>query len=897
MIGEIILHYKIFEKLGEGGMGVVYLAEDTRLKRQVAIKFLPSHIAQNSDERKRFEIEAQAAAALNHNNIAHIYAIEETDNEMFIVMELIDGIELKDKIKSGPINIEYATNVAIQIVEGLQTAHKKDIVHRDIKSSNIMITEDGKVKIMDFGLAKFVNRTMLTQQGTTLGTIDYMSPEQARGETVSNSFDIWSLGVVLYEMVSGQLPFKGDYEQAVVYSIMNEDPEPITGLRTGVPIELERIINKAMAKSPDERYQNIDEMLVDLRILKKTLAILVKKASTGSKTFNIQKKTKRQFIIPWSITVLTVVVAIVVWILYLTTPQPEQMLMRFVHSLPPGQMIEDVEFYGSAVTLSPDGSQLVYTATDSGGSTQLYRRFIDQFEATQINGTKGAGNPFFSFDGQWVGFFASGKLQKISLAGGVPITICEAQTGYGASWGPDNTIIFSPTFTSGLLRISAAGGTPQIVTKLKSAEGELSHRWPEILPDGKSVLFTINTGMDADAKHVAALSLTSGKRSIVVRDATDARYTSAGYLIYVRAGLLMAVPFDVEKLEVTGPAVKVLDGVKYSGEGSGQYSFSRNGILVWIPAPGIVPFISEDSSPVSFRKVAESSLVWIDRQGVSQRLPLPLDGYWAPSISPDGRRLALTIELDIFILDLDRSALTRFTFEGNNHLPVWSPDGQRLTFSSARNGHPNLFWKMTDGSGVAEQLLTSKQHQDPGSWSPDGKILAFAELHSETNWDIWLLRLENDPGPEPFLQTRFNEYHPMISPDGRWLAYTSNESGRQEIYVRPFPGGRGKWLISTEGGREPLWSRDGSELFYRTGGKLMAVTINTESSFVAGRPRLLFEGEYDGKEMQPFGSPNYDVSLDGRFLMIKPDPSPPSTQINFVLNWLEELKQSIPEGN
>jgi serine/threonine protein kinase len=897
MISKTILHYKILEKLGSGGMGIVYKAQDTKLDRFVALKFL-SLTTIGDEEKKRFKREAKAAASLNHPNIATIFAIDETDEQTFIAMEYIEGQSLQEIIGANggsPMPLNDAINYASRIAAGLQAAHEKGIVHRDIKSANIMVTDKGQVKIMDFGLAKLANRSMMTAVGTTLGTTAYMSPEQARGEEVDNRSDIWSLGVVLYEMISGQIPFNGDYEQAVIYSIQNEDPEPLTALRTGVPMALERVVNKAMAKSPNERYQHVDEMLVDLRTLKKKLSSLMTKTSTGSPAFYKHKRKRWQSVVPWSITIMAVGAAIVLWSPWQTTSL-ERPLMRFVHSLPPGQTIENVESFGLAMSLSPDGSQLVYTGTDSGGGTQLYRRPIDQFEFTPIPSTEGAGNPFFSPDGRWVGFFAEGKLKKVSLMGGAPISLCEAQSGYGASWGADETIIFSPAFTSGLFRVSATGGTPQIITNLKSEQGEISHRWPEILPDGKSVLFTINTGMDADDKRIAILSLETGERRVLVKDGTHARYASAGYLIYLRAGSLLAAPFDVELLEVTGPAVRVLDGVKSSGAGGGYYSFSRNGSFVWVPAAGLTASISEFSSAVSLT-VAESALLWVDRRGQTQQLLLPSRHYWGPSFSPDGRRLALTIDLDIFILDLDRGALTRFTFEGRNHIPIWTSDGQRLTFSSARKGHPNLFWKMADGSGIAEQLLTSKQHQDPGSWSPDGKIMAYAELHPETNWDIWLLRMEDERRSEPFLQTRFNEYHPMISPDGRWLAYSSDESGRLEVYVRPFPDGRGKWLISTEGGREPLWARDGEELFYRTGGKLMTVAIETESSFVAGKPRLLFEWEFDSREMTPFGSPNYDVSPDGRFLMIKPDPSPPSAQINFILNWFEELKRLVPSKN
>lgn len=738
MIGKTISHYKIIEKLGEGGMGVVYKAEDTKLRRSIALKFLPSHALGTGDEQNRFSREAQAAAALNHSNIATIHEIDEVDGQVFIAMEFLDGQTLAGKIEQAPLKLDEAIDITIQVAEGLKAAHEQGIVHRDIKPANIMLTGKGNVKIMDFGLAKLAGRTKLTKSAMTVGTAAYMSPEQAQGTKLDHRSDIFSLGVLLYEMITCLHPFTGDYDQAVVYSIMNEDPEPITGLRSGVPLELERIVNKALAKSPEQRYQHVEEMSVDLTTFKKDLPGLMKKTSSVGPVLSAHKGPSWQRMLPWSITIIAVGVAIVLWSPWRTTPLPQGPLMRFVHNLPPDHSIEDVEFYGSTVSISPDGSQLVYTATDSGGGTRLYRRPIDQFDSIPIPGTEGASNPFFSPDGQQVGFFAEGKLKRISLVGGVPINICAAQFFYGASWGADETIIFSPTFTSGLMRVSAAGGTPQIVTSLNSEQGELSHRWPEFLPDGKSVLFTINTGMSGDAKHVAVLTLASGKRHIVVKNGTNAHYASAGYLICLRSGSLMAAPFDLKLLKLAGPDVRILEGVKYYRAGGGHYSFSRNGSLVWVPATDPIHFTPESSSAVSVN-VVEGSLLLADRQGRIQQLGVSKRRYWAPSISPDGGRLALTIGFEIFILELDRGAPTRFTFDGKNHIPIWTPDGRRLTFSSAKNGYQNLFWKMVDGSGIAEQLLISKQHQDPGSWSPDGKILAYAELNPDTNWDIWLL--------------------------------------------------------------------------------------------------------------------------------------------------------------
>jgi len=519
----------------------------------------------------------------------------------------------------------------------------------------------------------------------------------------------------------------------------------------------------------------------------------------------------------------------------------------------------------------------------------LYRRSIDGFYPTTIPGTEGAGNPFFSPTGEWVGFFTAGKLKKVSLLGGLPINICDAQAGYGASWGIDENIIFSPTFTSGLLKVSAAGGIPSLLTHLSSDKGELSHRWPEVLPDGKSVLYTVNTGMDGDTKHIAVYSHVSGKQRILIRRSTYARYMHDGYLLYYRGCLLFAVQFDIENLEIIGNEVKVLEGIKISGAGGCQYSISQNGSIVWVPSDDQNLINSGSSSPVNFRKVAESNLLWIDRLGKAKPVINTLRGYWAPSISPNGQQLAVNIDLDIYILEMYRETLTRFTFEGRNHLPIWTADGKNLVFSSARDGHPNLFRKKADGSGKAEKVLFSKQHQDPGSFTPDGKILIYTELIPKTNWDIWVMQLDDSSSAKPFLQTQFNEFNPMISPDGLWLAYTSNESGQNEIYVKPFPKGDGKWVISTDGGSEPVWARNGSELFYRNSGLLMAVKIKMGSTFIADKPKKLFERDYDPNEMNPYGSPNYDIGNDGRFLIIESTPSSPSTQIFFALNWFESF--------
>ena len=541
-------------------------------------------------------------------------------------------------------------------------------------------------------------------------------------------------------------------------------------------------------------------------------------------------------------------------------------------------------------------------------SSNCYFRAMDSQESKPIPGTEGAVNPFFSPDGQWVGFFAGGKLKKISVSGGAALTLGDATHPYGANWGSRGIIAFTPANGLGLLQVSDAGGTPQPLTRLE--KGELNHLWPEFLPGGKAVLFAAgSTANNFTNARVAVQSVGTGERRNLVQVGTNPRYAPSGHLVYAQGGNLMAVPFDPQRLEVTGTAVPVVEGVLQSPvSGAAQYSFSATGSLVYIPG-GV--------------QSNQSKLVWVSRNGAEQPLAAPARTYRGPRVSPDGRRIAVSIteqDTQIWLYDLSQETLTRLTFGGNvNNNPSWTPDGKRIAFESSKEGPLNIFWQLADGSGGLERLTTSEYPQVPHSWSPDGQLLAFIEINPTTGYDIWMLRMGNpSPGSgqvplagtgqvpstasgqgrkaQPFLRTRFDEEVPRFSPDGRWLAYVSNESGRNEIYVQPYPGPGGKWQISTEGGAEPVWNRNGRELFYRTGDKMMAVEITTQPGFSAGKPRMLFEGRY---RPTPATSPNYDVSPDGqRFLMLKPaeQEQPAPTQINVVLNWFEELKQKVPTG-
>ncbi|MFQ5652701.1 MAG: protein kinase [bacterium] len=598
MIGKTILHYKITEKLGEGGMGVVYKAEDTKLERTVALKFL-SLASIGDEEKKRFKREAKAptflnmkqrrVGALNHPNIATIFAIDESDGQLFIAMEFIEGQELRSIIDDRPLSIGDAIDYATQISAGLQAAHEKGITHRDIKSANIMVTDKGVVKIMDFGLAKLANRSMMTQLGTTLGTAAYMSPEQARGETVDHRADIWSLGVVLYEMLSGQMPFKGDYEQAVIYSILNEEPEPLTALRSGLPIALDGILAKALAKDPKTRYQHVDELPADLKGIASPTTnqsrIAAKAVSGQVITHTTHQKRVLSLVTTFMIGVVLTVLAL--WFALRPSPHP---VNRWNISLPESAPIAPIGSAPLAVgqpalAISPDGSKIVYVA-DIDGTAQLCLRPLDKFEVMPIPGTEGAYNPFFAPDGQWLGFFAGNELKKISLAGGAPVSLCSVPNPRGATWGAADKIVFSSSQGEKLWWISASGGTPHLIT-----DEPAGYAWPEFLPDGEAVIVN-------DFAQLLLVFVASGKKKALGIAGSNAKYVANDYIVYNRGGRLETIGFDADTQEVKGTPVPVLDGIRIESLfRAAQCAVSENGTLVYLPG------VFEQ----------KSNLVWLDR--------------------------------------------------------------------------------------------------------------------------------------------------------------------------------------------------------------------------------------------------------------------------------------------
>ena len=923
--GTMLGPNEILSLIGAGGMGEVYKARDTRLDRFVAIKTLPAHLADRPELRERFKREAHTLANLKHAHICTLYDIghqelvaedfdgggvaprlpwpsepagsRRTVGIDYLVMEYLEGETLAERLKKGPLPLDQVLRYADELADALTTAHRQSFTHRDIKPGNIMLTKEGS-KLLDFGLAKLKQEIAhaitppserptapgtLTQQGTLLGTLQYMAPEQVEGKVddVDGRTDVFAFGAVVYEMATGKKAFEGQTQASVIAAILKGEPPPMSSLQPMTPPQLERVIRRCLAKEQDERWQTAFDLWHALKWVAQDSAQPAPPQPAVSATVAAQPaRASRRRVLLWSGVALVVaaLASLAVWTL---KPTPAQPVTRTTITLPPGQRLAALD--QPAIAISPDGKNLVYVAVQAG-TQQLFLRPLDSLESKPIAGTEGAVAPFFSPDGQWVGFFAGGKLKKVSVNGGAAVTLANAPTAnaVGASWSSQGTVAFQPTAAAaqGLQQISQEGGVLQLLTKL--GRGETVHGWPEFLPGSKAVLFAGSRPLASWNNAQIAVQAEGGERKNLAQG-TQPRYAATGHLLYTQSGTLMAAPFDARRLALTGAAVPAIEGVMQSNTtGAAQYSISPTGTLVYL-AGGVA--------------ASQSRLVWVSRKGEEQPLPAPPHNYIYERVSPDGRRAAVAIleqETQVWVYDLSRDTLTRLTFEGSvNANPTWSPDGRRIAFGSDRGGPRNLFWQAADGGGGAERLTTSEYTHAANSFSPDGQLLAFIEINPETGRDIWVLNLK-DHKAQLFLKTPYDDTGPKFSPDGKWLAYSSDESGRREVYVQPYPGPGGKWQISTDGGQEPVWNPKGGELFYRSGNKIMAVDVDTKSGFSAGKPRMLFEGPY----LPTSGSlPYYDVSPDGqRFLMLKPVESQASapTQINVVLNWFEELKRRVP---
>ncbi|MCX6173795.1 MAG: protein kinase [Ignavibacteriales bacterium] len=901
MIGKTISHYKILEKLGEGGMGTVYKAQDTKLDRFVALKFLPSQITATEDAKARFVQEAKAASAMNHPNVCTIYDIQEHEGQLFIVMEFIDGVTLRNNKQN--LSEKKILDIGVQVAEGLAAAHEKGIVHRDIKPENIMIRKDGIVQIMDFGLAKLYtssNASRLTKLGTTMGTMGYMSPEQVQGLDVDHRTDIFSFGVVLYELLAGESPFKGMHETAIMYEIVNVDAAPISSVKEGIDPQLDGIILECLEKEKDDRCQSAKELAKDLRKIKKSSGQRTSKkynvnpalfntatgqitAVTPSGSFTVEilnrridlSKFFRSSIFPWIFSIILLIALVSTW-LVLNKPSQEKIITKFSLDIGDDKIL-DLNSY-PAMAISHDGSKLVFKA-----NSKFYIRKMDSIEPVLIPGTENASTPFFSQDDKWLGFFTNGKLEKISLGSGTPVVLADVGDNRGGTWGKNGSIVYSASPTEGLSLISEAGGTAKKITTIDSTKKiERTHRWPSFLPDGEHVLFTVGTLTSPDYYENASIDVVdieTGERKTLIKNASTARYINSGHILFSRSGVLYLVPFDVDRLEVKGEPVPVVEGVfSETTTGITNYMVSDNGTLAYIP--GAI----EGGS----RKIVK-----INMKGEVTSLDSVGHPYLEPRLSPDNKKIALVIRdeenFDIWIFDIMRKALNRLTFGGINRTPQWSPDGKNIAYmKQLEKGKFGIYIKSYDGSGNEVEVYRGDTRLYLDYWTRDGANLIIDNLTNGAQSDLLVVPLKGDKKPWKYLDSKKDEYEASISPDGKWLSYLTDESGLYQIYVRSFPNKEGKWQISTDVAEEPRWSPDGKTIYYRKSSQMFSVPISTSPTFAAGIPKVMFSGF---PAMNVDSGITFDITSDGKYFITTSLVKGISFKnISLVLNWTDEIK-------
>ena len=879
--GQHVGSFRVADKLGQGGMGEVWRAVDGKLGREVALKLLPEDFAVDSERHARFEREAKLLASLNHPNIATLHGLEHLDGRHVLVMELVEGEGLEARIARGAVPVDEAIPIALQIALALEAAHEKGVVHRDLKPANVKIRPDGTVKVLDFGLAKTWEETdasglaysptitrAATAAGLILGTAAYMAPEQARGTPVDKRADIWAFGVVLWEMLTGRQLFQETTVSDTLAAVLRE-PIDARALPASVPRPIRRLLQRCLVRNPRERLHDIADARLELEDAK-----LAEEAPPAPAAAAGAAAPSR----PWPWIAATAALALAVGALALVARRAASRPVAVVRATIPAPAGTIFNFNNTApgpVAVSPDGRRLVFVARDDKGVVQLWVRDLADLGARPLAGTDRAAYPFWSPDGRRIGFFAGGSLKRVDAAGGPPLTLCEASNGKGGAWGAHGDIVFAPTHASVLHRVSESGGDPTPVTVHDEKRGEVSHRHPRFLPDGRRFLYLARvtaSGGAAEKNRIMVGSLDGGPPRELMRGHSNTEYAS-GHLLFVRDGTLMGQPFDAAALKLLGEPYPLAEDVtSQTGASLGVFSASANGVLAYQTG----------------NQADDAVLTWRDRAGAEVGTLGDPAAYGDLSLSPDDARVAATIldpesgGLDVWIWDIARGVRTRFSFSpGDERSAVWSPDGSRLAYTSDRGGHFDLFVKEVEGGGDERLVLTDANDKYPFSWTPDGRTLLFGS-NDRKQVDIGVLPLREGATATKFQASSFNENAPKLSPDGRWLAYHSNESGRFEVYVTSFPRGGRKWQVSLQGGTHPRWRRDGRELYYvtDTGAHMAAEVQGAGDTFTVGKIAKLFDGPY------MLGPYKYDVTADGRrFLVVTnraPEALPPMT---LVLNW------------
>ena len=892
MIGKKLGPYEITAKLGEGGMGEVYRATDSRLKREVAIKVLPAAFTEDKERLARFEREAQLLAQLHHPNIASIFGLEESGGTRALVMELVEGPTLAERLEAGAFSIAESLSTALRIAQALEEAHDKGIVHRDLKPQNIKVSGEGKTKVLDFGLAKamdaggsgasaadlarsptLVNSPTLTaahgtQLGVILGTAAYMAPEQAAGGAVDRRADIWSFGVVLYEMLTGRRLFDGETVSHVLAGVLKDTPD-FAALPAATPPRIVELVQRCLRKKPRERLQSIGDARLALEEALADPHLGEPRAAGPAATAPPSPRSP----LPWILAAAGLGAAALFAVLWLGGARTGSG-DRVVHAAllaPEGTGFTDY------FALSPDGRRVVFEAFDRKiGARALWVRSLDRGEATRLESTTGGDTPFWSPDGAQIAFFADGKLKRLDLRGGPAQTICDAPTPRGGAWGPDGRIVFSPAFRSGLSIVAATGGAPQPLTTLDASRDEKSHRFPVFLPGGKRILFLAQTaegGARNDASTIEVLDLGSGRRTPILTANSSPLYSAAGQLLFWREGTLFAQAFDAAALKLRGEPAAIASPVAFTGNEQALASVSNEGTLLY-----------RAGARGSF-----SSLVWLDRAGLGVKPLREKELFSRFALSHDGERLAFSVNTggqgaaDLWVYDLARDTASRLSFEeGNEDRPVWSPDDRLLYYDSDRHNDGTLFRRAADGTGAAEELGTTPQGIWPLAASQDGRWLAVGSVGSSTNQDILRFDLATR-AISPLVVTAFEDAGAAISPDDRWLAYASEQSGRWEIYVQALGGERGRWQVSNEGGQRPRWRADGGELyFFSRPDRLMAITVESGTVPHFSAPRELFREPIE----------DFDAAPDGQhFVVLRAADSDGNRPLTLVTHWPQLLAQ------